>query len=223
MLHQGAQYHGYIATSSLEPIVSRLVANSHEPTYIYAYWPTVDTIAHLIGPLEPEHSAEVANFDAAFGRLIRQLPKRGDTLLLLTADHGHIDSSTDLQVNLGEHPELLGMLGATPAGERRAVYLYPRPGAAEEVAAYARERLGDVAAVMPRDEAVRLGLFGPGELPERAAGRIGEVLLFPRQNLQLVTPVASADGTPLRQPDFRGLHGGLTPEEALVPLLAMRL
>jgi hypothetical protein len=222
MLHQGATARGYVTTSSLEPIVCRLVEAAQAPTYVYAYWPTIDTIAHVVGPRSPEHSAEVATFDAMLGRLLQHLLRRGDLLLLLSADHGHIDTTTDRQVSLGEHPELLAMLQAVPVGERRAVYLHARPGAAGEVAAYARERLRQVAATVERAAAVELGLFGPGELPERAAGRIGDVLLFPRDNLQLIAPVTTDDGTPLRQPDFRGLHGGLTPDEALVPLLALR-
>jgi hypothetical protein len=126
-------------------------------------------------------------------------------------------------VRFTDHPELLAMLRVPPAGERRAVYLHARPGAVSEVAAYGRERMRDVAATMLRDEAVELGLFGPGTLTERAAGRIGDVLLFPRNNLQLVAPIEMADGTPPpRSPNFRGLHGGLSADEALVPLLALR-
>jgi hypothetical protein len=117
----------------------------------------------------------------------------------------------------------MDMLRVVPAGERRAVYLYPKDGAAPEVGDYARERLRKQAAVLNREQAVELGLFGVQTLPERAAQRIGEVLLFPRDNLQFVTPITAPDGTPMRIPDFRGLHGGLTPEEALVPLLAVRV
>jgi predicted AlkP superfamily pyrophosphatase or phosphodiesterase len=224
MLHQGATYRGYISTSSIEPIVSQLLAETDETTYIYAYWPTVDTIAHIVGPLTPEHSAEVAAFDFQFGRLMQHLPRRGDTLLLLTADHGHVDTTPEQNVAFAEHAELLAMLRVLPAGERRAVYLYPKPGATEQVVAYARERLHDVATPMLRDEAVALGLFGPGRLSERAAGRIGEVLLFPRGNLQLVPPVEQVEGAapPRAAPAFRGLHGGLRMDEALVPLLAIR-
>ncbi len=224
MLHQGATYSGYISTSSIEPIVSRLVAESQAPTYVYAYWPTVDTIAHMIGPLTTEHGAEVAALDLQLGRLLQRLPRRGDTLVLLTADHGHIDTAPEFGVDLAAHAELLAMLRVMPAGERRVVYLHPKAGLKEEVLAYARERLGDVAATMPRDEAVALGLYGPGPLPERAAARIGEVLLFPRRNLQLVAPVQTAEGAPTpKTPLFRGLHGGLSPDEALVPLLALRV
>lgn len=223
MLHQRATYAGYVATSSMAPIVSRIVHDDTSPTYVYAYWPTVDTISHVLGPLMPEHSSEVASFDFQFGRLLQALGDRDDTLVLLTADHGHINSNPEESVNLDDHPQLRAMLKVMPAGERRAVYLHPKPGAASEVLAYARERLRDVAAAMSRDEAVEQGLFGPGPLSERAAGRIGEVLLFPRGSLQLIAPIDYADGNPpSKGPTFRGLHGGLTDDEALVPLLAVR-
>jgi predicted AlkP superfamily pyrophosphatase or phosphodiesterase len=221
MLHQSATYSGYISTSSLQPIVSRLLSETDETTYVYAYWPTVDTIAHVLGPLTAEHSAEVAALDFQFGRLVKSLPARGDTLLLLTADHGHVDTTPERNVAFAEHPELLEMLRVPPAGERRAVYLYPKPGFSAQVLAYARQRMGGVASAMLRDEAVSLGLFGPGALSARAAGRIGDVLLFPRGNLQMISPVETADGTAAPRP-FRGLHGGLTADEALVPLLAIR-
>jgi hypothetical protein len=223
MLHQQATYAGYISTSSLTPIVSRIVHDSAEPTYVYAYWPTVDTIAHVVGPLTPEHGSEVAAFDSQFGRMLAALGDRHDTLVLLSADHGHVDTRLEDAVNFADHPQLLEMLRALPAGERRVVYLHPRLGATHEVAAYTRENLRDAAATMLRDDAVAQGLFGPGKLSERAAGRIGEVLLFPRGARQLVTSIQGPDGNPVKQPTFRGLHGGLTPEEAIVPLLAVRV
>jgi hypothetical protein len=222
MMHQGATYSGYISTSSLQPIVSRLLAESDAPTYIYAYWPTVDTIAHLLGPRTVEHSAEVAAFDFQIGRLLQRLPDRDDTLLMLTADHGHVDTAPEFSVLFADHPQLLAMLDVLPAGERRVAYLHPKPGETSSVVGYASERLRDVAAVMLRDEAVALGLFGPGALSDRASERVGEVLLFPRGNIQLVAPTETVDGVAPRWPAFRGLHGGLRQDEALVPLLALR-
>lgn len=223
MLHQGASYGGYISTSSLQPIVGRLLEQSSSSTYVYAYWPTIDTISHVVGPLTPEHSAEVAGFDFQFGRLLDSLPRRGDTLLMLTADHGHVDTAPEFSVMLAEHPQLLRMLRVGAAGERRAMYLHPRPGCVMDVAAYTREHLHDVAVTMLRSEAVDLGLFGPGHLPDRAAERIGEVILMPRRNLGLVAPLEMLDGSVAKTSAFRGMHGGLTPDEALVPLLAIRV
>lgn len=225
MLHQHASYAGYISTSSLGPIVLRLLSegSADERTYVYAYWPTVDSIAHLVGPFTPEHGAEVASFDLQVGRLLASLKADGRTLVMITADHGHVDSVPDEAIQFEDHPELLAMLRVPPAGERRAVYLHPVAGGTLEVAEYARERMRGVAVPMLRDDAVQLGLFGPGQLSERAAGRIGEVILFPRGSLQLVAKIETIDGSIPRVPIFRGLHGGLTPEEALVPLLAVRV
>jgi hypothetical protein len=215
MLHQAADYRGYVATSSSTVLIPRLLAErSDAPVYVYAYWPTVDTIAHVHGPESDEHSAEVFAFDAALARLLDRLPGRGDTLLLLTADHGHVQTSPEQQVTLSDHPRLLEMLAAPPAGERRAVYLHTQR--VDEVLAYAEQELRDVAVAITREQAVREGFFGVNQLSRRAEARIGEVLLFPRGTLQ-IAPSPDAPAT------FKGLHGGLTAEEALVPLLALRV
>ncbi len=223
MLHQQATYYGYVATSSLVAIVPRLLEDKSDKSYIYGYWPTVDTISHIIGPRTDEHGAEVAAFDSAIGRLLHRLPADDDTLVMLSADHGHVDTGPEQQITLDDHPELLAMLRLPPAGERRAMYLYAREGATGQVVTYVREKLGDVTAVITREEAIAQGLFGPGDLEERALARIGDVLLFPRGNKQLVATVLGLDGTPMHAPLFRGLHGGLTEDEALVPLLAVRV
>jgi hypothetical protein len=221
MLHQGAIACGYVATSSLTSIVPRLLADRAGSTYVYAYWPTVDTVSHVHGPDSEEHSAEVAAFDAMLARLLERLPARGDTLLLLTADHGHVQTGPERQVALEAHPRLLELLVAPPAGERRAIYLHTRPDAVEAAAAYAREHLGEVTGVVTRQAAVAAGLFGVEQLSPRAEARLGQVLLFPRANLQIV--LSQNSGPEDRLSRFRGMHGGLTPEEALVPLLAVRL
>jgi predicted AlkP superfamily pyrophosphatase or phosphodiesterase len=226
MLHQGAEYHGYVATSSVSVIVARLLREAARPGYIYAYWPTVDAVTHVLGPGSEEHGAEVAALDQGLRRLLERGPGDGDTLLLLTADHGHIDTSAEQQVLLNDYPDLLELLAAYPAGERRAVYLHAQPGQAAALEARARERLGGMAVVLSREEAVGLGLYGPGSLPTRAPARVGDVLLLPRGNLQFAFELpegAGPAGAQPPKPPFCGLHGGLTPEEALVPLLAVRL
>lgn len=232
MLQQGARAAWYPAPSSVTALVPRILAegDAGAPTYVYAYWPTVDTVTHVRGPESEEHGAEVAVLDFAFGRLLERIPRTGDTLVLFTADHGHIATSDQQQVSLNACPDLLALLAVPPVGERRAIYLHARPGVTPEaLAACARQQLGHAAAVLTRDEAVSAAIFGPGPLPlpDRAAARIGEVLLLPRGHLQL-SYTHPDDGTPADlkpppPPPFKGMHGGLSAEEMLVPLLAVRL
>jgi hypothetical protein len=47
--------------------------------------------------------------------------------------------------------------------------------------------------------------------------------LCPRGTLQLVSTVRGPDGAAMSAPNFKGLHGGLSEDEALVPLLALRV
>lgn len=227
MLLQGAQHHAYAASSGLASIIPRLVRAETARTYVYAYWPTVDTVSHMEGPWSPEHGDEVAALDRTVERLIDRLPHDGDVLLLLTADHGHLQCPLEHEILLDDYPDLLALLDAPPAGERRVTYLYARPGLTQPLAQLARERLGTWAVVLTRDEAVALGLFGPVSGDEPHFERVGDVLLLARGDYQLRGSVPLDAVPPAQRPPaaatFRGLHGGLSPAEQLVPLLALRV
>src|SRR5438067_2062411 len=86
-----ATYVGYLLPSTMGVRVRQLLAGRPEddsPVYIYAYWSGVDTAAHWFGPRGPEHAAEAALFDRDLGRALGDR-RPGDTLVILTADHGH--------------------------------------------------------------------------------------------------------------------------------------
>jgi hypothetical protein len=65
-------------------------------------------------------------------------------------------------------------------------------------------------------EALDAGLWGPGPLHPETRSRLGDLLLLATGNGWL------ADSTG-QMPEFRGMHGGLTSEEMLVPSLWLRL
>src|SRR5262249_29392046 len=132
---------------------------------------------------------------------------------ILIADHGQVQNTLEEIVLFRAHPELAAMLQTLPAGDPRHVYFWPRPGARDAVAAYVRERLPDFL-LFDRDTLLDAGLYGPTIWPEVRA-RMGELVML-------------AAGRPMfdwlrRRILFRGMHGGLLPDEALVPWLACRL
>ena len=97
-------------------------------------------------------------------------------------------------------------------GDARARLVYARPGAADDVLATWREALGDGALVLPREQAVADGFFGP--VSSRVADRLGDVVAAARGGTALtrtqVEPGLAA---------LVGQHGGLTADEQMVPLL----
>jgi hypothetical protein len=73
--------------------------------------------------------------------------------------------------------------------------------------------------VLDADEAVARGLFGTRPLTPAARARIGDLVLLPRENWYF-HHYLSPQTRPLK---IIGRHGGLTPEEMLVPFFALRL
>jgi hypothetical protein len=131
--------------------------------------------------------------------------------MYVTADHGMVDIGQEDKLDVDALPELragVALLG----GEPRARHVYARPGAAADVLATWRDVLGDRAWVLPREEAIKEGWFGP--VDDRMVPRIGDVVAAPAGSLALVAMKAEP-----RESALFGMHGSLTSSEQLVPAL----
>ncbi len=177
---------------------------------IYLYWGEVDKAGHVHGASSWQWGEELEQLDAELARLHRSLPTQ--TSLTLTADHGMVDVPADARIDVAHDAELRDGVRAV-GGELRAPQVYCLPGAAPHVLATWRERLGDQAWVLSREEAVQTGLFGP-VLP-RVLPRLGDVIVA------MHAPAGIFDGR-VMMPRVSGLvghHGSLTSAEQLVPLI----
>jgi hypothetical protein len=162
--------------------------------------------------------AEFSAFSHAFEHLFlnRLSPEaRRGTLILLTADHGQITTRKNSHNNLSNHPGLARRLHILPTGENRLAYLYVRPGQGEATSDYIESTWPGQFVLVDPAAAVNAGLFGPGEPHPRLFDRLGDVI------------VAACDKAYLwwaeKENRLIGRHGGLSPDEMLVPFLAARL
>ncbi len=204
-LFAGAEYRPWHSVHTVPSLVGE-AAQAPGPAYLHAYWPDHDTVCHVHGPGSPQADDDAAAFDAMLDRLVGALPRGGRTLLLVTGDHGQRGVEPGSTVWLDD----LGC--AAPAGERGAAYLRHRPGLARALAPHAEVR--------PTAELWREGWFGgPPALPSFRA-RTGDLLAVPRDGRSLAwRGFAGADASA----PWAGQHGGWSPEEMLVPLIAMRV
>jgi len=107
--------------------------------------------------------------------------------------------------------------GRAVARRRRPLpHVYAKPGAADDVLAAWRERLGELAWVRSREEAVEAGWFGPVRGTE-ALRRIGDVVVAMRGEAAVV-----ADEGGEVPATLVGQHGSLTAAEQEIPLLLHR-
>ena len=214
MLHGGAAVAGYLTVSDFA-LRLRQIADVKKRKLVFAYYDPIDALSHRFGTLRDEFFAEVATLDHVLEREVLRRAK--DATILLTADHGHINTFAKGRVDLRSFPELLNALSVPPTGEPRLTYLHAKEGDADGLRRFAAAQLGKRARMCTAEAAFRAGLFGPGVPSAAVRDRVGDVILFPKQDRTLIY------GYPGEKMDLVGRHGGLTAEEMLVPLLAARL
>lgn len=189
---------------------------SEKRMLMYFYFNELDKIGHRHGAQSSEWGGALEELDSALKRFTAKLPQ--DTLVLLTADHGMVDTAPADRIDFSADPALVDGVRHT-AGDPRLVQLHLEPdapsGTLERLAAAWRRALGSKTWIMTRDEAVAAGLFGPVR-PE-VLPRIGDLLVAAREPIALYdTRRASPSAL-----QMVGQHGSLTRAEREVPLLTL--
>jgi hypothetical protein len=209
--HRGGTYIG--ADKAGERIAGAVSASASAtaaaPSLTYLYDGDLDWTGHRHGVTSSAWLQQLAMVDAEAEQLREALPPA--TRLLVVADHGMVEPPPEARVDVDAVDGLrdgVALLG----GEARFRHLYCHTGAVEDVVATWRAQLGARAEVLTRGEAAGRGWFGDLTAPVRP--RVGDVVVACRGDLALMS---SAD-FPYEQ-RLVGLHGSLTPEEMLVPVL----
>lgn len=207
---RGADYRGVEDLDQRCAAVGEILAGAG-PTYTYVYWPELDRVGHESGVDSAQWRAALGRVDDLVARLIDHLVP--GALLVVTADHGMVDIAADRRFPLDDDPRLRRGVRRW-AGEPRARHVYTDEGAASDVAATWQSILGERAHVISRVEAVDRGLFGP--VDPTLADRIGDLIVVPRAGWMLASRVDPTIS------QLIGQHGGLTPDEILIPALTAR-
>ncbi|WP_026404943.1 alkaline phosphatase family protein [Actinomadura rifamycini] len=201
----------YLPADALGELVGRAGAALREGdrAYVTVYHSDLDATGHRRGVGSAEWRFQLRFVDLLVERIASVLPP--GALLCVTSDHGMVDPGERLDVD--RTPALLdgvAMLG----GDARCRYVYAEPGARDDVLAAWRAVVGDRAWVVPREEAVADGWFGP--VAPGMAERIGDVVAVPHGGLAIVASE--------REPWLErmvGMHGSMIAAERLVPMLTV--
>ena len=198
--------------SELRDNVVRLL-HEGEHRYLYAYWPELDTIGHQEGIWSEAARRHLLQLDQCFGEIVEQC--RGtDTLIIVCADHGQVDSGSSDRLSLDDHPQLADCLSVPLCGEPRSSYCYLRPGAEKTFDDYVENELSDKLESYRSSELIEKGWFGLGEPHPQLVHRIGDRVLLMRSHYTLKDRLAQE-----KNYDLVGVHGGLSEDELLVPLI----
>jgi hypothetical protein len=200
----GVRFTGYRTLGTLAAEVARLCRQG-EP-FVYGYYEGLDKVSHEYG-LGEQYDEELRWIDHLVATTLDRIP--AGTTLVITADHGQVETGDDVRRLPGEVLAHVAM----QSGEGRFRWLHARPGRATALLDAARSTMGDLAWVRSRDEAIAEGWYGP-VVTEAASSRLGDVCLAAKGTVAFEDPLDTGPYV------LVGRHGSLTPAEMLVPLLA---
>lgn len=192
------------------------------PAYHFVYWGKIDSMAHEFGPGSPKHKEAIIEFNNLVSRsfLDQTNPDLSqDTLVLLSADHGHSNIKHEDIINLNRYPEIDHALAKgkngkhiLPTGSPHDVFLFIMPEKVDTIISFLRKELAGKADVLTIIEALDRGMFGINQPKKKFFDRIGNVLILPHPGYHVWYEFFPE--IPYEQ---LGIHGGMSEEEMIVP------
>jgi predicted AlkP superfamily pyrophosphatase or phosphodiesterase len=185
---------------------------------IIVYHSGVDTLAHKYGAYSEEVTFELASVEHNIRLFIDSLSQqtKKETLMVLAADHGLADANQPYY--LRDYEELNSRLMLPPVGDGRATYLSTKPDQKTAFETAFTRNIGGFK-LLPSSELINKGAFGTAVDMEGLKEKVGDFTALSSSQRIIEYPFYEDD----RNREQLGAHGGMTPEEMIVPLLSVRL
>jgi len=221
-VHRGSETISFINSSDLLVNLRKKIAEVSTPAYFYIYWDVVDSISHTYGPHTEQYLAELNGFfyllqEEFIQKIEKNLAK--EISILITSDHGQVNIDPKQTIYLNQYPDIVNnfQVGSSgnkilPWGSPRDVFLAIKPEKLNQVLEFLTNTLQNKVAVMKIEKAFEEGLFGQGDLHKKFRNRVGNILILPRGNSTVWYEHFKDEKI-----DLLGMHGGLSPDEMLIP------
>ena len=214
---KNAGANAYFSTPFVEPnpqdldaILDRVTKLCSEPEkkFIYAYWSEPDSTMHKTGTVSQETHEVITAIEKRIEEFANGL---SDTLLFITADHGHMDSKN---LCILDYPEIMKCLVRMPGIEPRTLNLFIKEEYKDEFPVLFEKKFGDKFWLVPKEEVIERKLFGPGTEHPQFRDKLGDFLAIAVSDTSLFNTHVEAKLMP-------GGHAGLSKEELEIPLIAV--
>ncbi len=183
--------------------------------YILAYWPKFDAISHDSGIQSQAAIDHFRELDKKIASFSSKLKKNDSKIrLIITADHGLIDTTPEHTIWLKDHPKLYETLAIPVCGEPRAPFFYVRPSKTIDFENYIRNHLNHAGELIKGETLIEENYFGLFEPNKRLFDRTGDYILLMKDNFILRDQLISET-----RHELIGNHGGLSDDELYVPLI----
>ncbi len=228
VLFDGSTIVRNLKSSDLISNLRKNLEKENGPAYFFVHLNNLDAIAHEYGPQSYEYSAELSVISYLLNKeLVEKIDRKTaeETLVLLTSDHGEVNTVPSETTYLNWFPKVIENLqfgkGGTrilPTGSPRDVFLHVKEDRLIETRESLSQKIGDKAHIVETRVAIEKGLFGLGEVSTEFFDRVGNLLILPNRNETVWFEHFKG-----RKFTLLGHHGGLNEDEMIVPLAITQL
>jgi hypothetical protein len=182
-----------------------LSASNNSKNYFYCYNGEPDATMHEFGTYSDKAIAVMEEIEKEISNL-----KLLDTLIIVTADHGHIPCEI---VNIDDYPKLMSLLKTLPTIEPRAASFFVKDGCLDEFKNEFLSLFKNDFILYENYEAKKL--FGSGNPSPKTHDFIGDFLAVAKGNKGIWYKFKSGNS----YAHFKSAHAGITEEEMKIPLI----
>ena len=177
--------------------------------YIYCYWNEPDGIMHRKGCYGVEAKQILLQLEKQVQQLTDEL---NNTLIIITADHGHMDSRG---VTITDYPRIMECLVRLPSIEPRALNLFVKEDKKVQFEYEFLQEFGDKFLLWTKQKVLDTHLFGTGKEHTYFRDMLGDYLAIAIDDLSIYNTGEEAE-------HFIGVHAGLTEDEMTIPLIIIK-
>jgi hypothetical protein len=206
---------GYSDIDSFFSGIRGAISKTKKQSYIYSYWPTLDSISHFLGCESSEAKDHLKEFDGKLHNFIENLAD-SDTTLIITADHGFNDVPLENVVYTRDHPTLMECLTLPVCGDTRTGFCYVRPSKVSMFERYIEEDLGSACNLQKSEDLIQDNWFGLYDPHPLLSDRVGDYTLTFNEGYAILNCFPGFE-----PPELRGHHGGVSSDEMIVPLVVI--
>lgn len=190
------------------------ICYNQDQNFIFAYSDKPDTILHKYGCNSNEAKEFVLDAQRHIEKLCEEL-KESDTLVIVTADHGHKD--IEKVYNIVDMDEIQDCIIMPPSLESRAVTFWVKEDKKEKFEKYFENNLKDEFLLFTKEEFLKKNFLGFGEKHPKIDDFLGNYIAMSIGGAILKL------GTNISKPkaDKKSTHCGFTKNEMEVPVIVI--
>lgn len=186
--------------------------NYPQPIIQYVYWPEPDGILHEYGTYSKEAKDILKDINDKVERYANALPL--DTLLIISADHGHTPVKP---INIYDCDLLNKYLKTKPSNDSRCITFRVKDGMGDKFVKMFHALFGEVFSLYSKRDAIKMGFFGDpnGYIHARIDDFLGDYVAIATNQFYFNF---KGENNHL----FKSHHAGITKDEMEVPVIVIR-